>query len=851
MLAPILPQEASSDAILTSFMEGIAARGLTLYPAQEEAILDLAYGGHLILNTPTGSGKSLVASFLMYKALCERKRAFYTAPIKALASEKFFTLIHDFGAEHVGLMTGDASINSKAPLVCCTAEILAQMSLAQGAHTPVNYAILDEFHYYSDKERGMSWQLPLICLPQTTFLLMSATLGDVSFFETSLRERTQRDVHVIKTTERPVPLDFQYKEIPLHEVLSDVLKYNKAPVYVVHFTQRESVECAQTLLSVDFCTKDDKRLLRQHTSGFRFDSPFGKDMRRMIEHGIGLHHAGLLPKYRLLVEKLAQQDLLKIIVGTDTLGVGINVPIRTVVFTKLCKFDGEKTSLLSVRDFKQIGGRAGRKGYDTEGHVIVLAPEHIIENKRLEAKASGDSVKMKKLVRQKPPTKNYIPWEEKTLQKLIESPSETLVSQFAITHSMMMSVLQGYQQDPRGGYAQIVRIIERSHERPVLKQRHKRTAALLFKTLRKAGIVTVVRNSGHGSHTVLHESVQHDFSLHQSLSLFCLEALAWLDTADEMYPLHVLSLVESILENPTVILQKQIDKLRTLKMAELKAAGTEFDARIEELDKIEHPKPFSEFLYPTFNAYAEVHPWVSNFNISPKSIARDMYEQCMNFHEYIREYSLQRSEGIVLRYLNQCYKTLAQNIPDSFKNETVTDIETYLHTVIRHADSSLIESWDALLHPKEALDATVTSQRPTRAVAFSAWDPTLNFGKFVAHMRTWMHQFMHALSQKRFDDALTFVRCCEEEPYSWTEDSLSKAIQPFFEMYQHIDTTPRARKPEYTRVYPDTATPGAWIVEQTLLDKEDNNDWVLRGVVYYEDLKNPDEPCLRLMHIGI
>ena len=225
--------------------------GLELYPAQEEAILELLSDKNVILNTPTGSGKSLVAAALHFKGLAEGRRSFYTSPIKALANEKFFELCQAFGPDQVALLTGDASVNRDAPIVCCTAEILANIALREGGEAAVDYAVLDEFHYYSDRERGVAWQLPLLALPQTTFLLMSATLGDMTFFCEELTRLNGRPTAIVRSTHRPVPLEFHYSELPIHTTVSRLVEGEKAPVYLVNFTQRACHEQAQNLMSVD------------------------------------------------------------------------------------------------------------------------------------------------------------------------------------------------------------------------------------------------------------------------------------------------------------------------------------------------------------------------------------------------------------------------------------------------------------------------------------------------------------------------------------------------------------------------------------------------------------------------
>ncbi|MGI8937474.1 MAG: DEAD/DEAH box helicase, partial [Iamia sp.] len=377
------------DAVMDSFMAWVEARGLTLYPAQEEALLEIVSGSHVIVNTPTGSGKSLIAAAAHLAALAAGRRSFYTAPIKALVSEKFFELSATFGADRVGMMTGDAAVNHDAPIICCTAEVLANMALRWGRAAPADQVVMDEFHYIADPDRGWAWQVPLLELLDAQHVLMSATLGDTTRFEDDLTERTGRSVAVIRSASRPVPLVHEFRMDPLTEVLQELLSTGGAPAYVVHFTQAGAAERAQALTSLKLCTRDEKDAIAEAIGDFRFAAGFGKTLSRFVRHGVGVHHAGMLPKYRRLVERLAQAGLLKVVCGTDTLGVGINVPIRTVIFTSLSKYDGTSTRLLSAREFHQIGGRAGRAGFDTSGTVVVMAPEHVIENAKAAAKAEA------------------------------------------------------------------------------------------------------------------------------------------------------------------------------------------------------------------------------------------------------------------------------------------------------------------------------------------------------------------------------------------------------------------------------------------------------------------------------
>src|SRR5438445_2841405 len=357
----------NNDLLLGRFLEYTESKRLQLYPAQESAILELFEEKNVILNTPTGSGKSLVAAALHFKAIAQGKRSIYTCPIKALVNEKWLALCREFGPDNVGLSTGDASVNRDAPILCCTAEILANIALREGPQANVQEVIMDEFHYYADRERGVAWQIPLLTLPQARFLLMSATLGDTTFFEEELTRINGRPSVTVASKDRPVPLEYAYSEISLAQTVERLAGEGKSPVYVVHFTQLEAAQSAQDFTSINVCTREEKAVLGNALEGFKFTSPYGPEIRRWLKHGIGLHHAGLLPKYRVLVEQLTQRGLLKIVCGTDTLGAGINMPLRTVLFTRVCKFGGQKTGILSGRYFHQSSGRARARRIDDGG----------------------------------------------------------------------------------------------------------------------------------------------------------------------------------------------------------------------------------------------------------------------------------------------------------------------------------------------------------------------------------------------------------------------------------------------------------------------------------------------------
>ena len=846
LLAALPPRDqADPDTILNNFLEAMIERGLELYPAQEEAILELMSGKHVILNTPTGSGKSLVAEALHFKHMAEGRRSYYTCPIKALVSEKFFALCDQFGADNVGMMTGDFTINRDAPIICCTQEILTNMALREGAGADIDAAVLDEFHYYSDRDRGVAWQVPLLTLPQTTFLLMSATLGDCPDIERSLRERSGVEVATVRSFERPVPLDFQYSERFIHGTIDELVEAGRAPIYVVNFTQRECGEQAQNLMSATICSKEAKKQIGDALKEFRFDTGYGRELQRFVCHGVGVHHAGLLPKYRRLVEQLSQTGLLKVICGTDTLGVGVNIPIRTVLFAKLCKYDGEKVGILSVRDFKQIAGRAGRKGFDDQGYVVCQAPEYVVENKKLEEKIASGAKKRQKVVKKKPPERNFVNWEESTFRRLVEQPPEPLRSRFEVSHAMVLNLIQGGIDHDTNGYRALIDLIAASHETDHAKAQHRREAARLFKSLVQAGVVSVVRNPETGPRLVINTDLQRDFSLNHSLSLYLLDALPRLDPELETYPLDVLTLVEAILENPRPILMRQVDKLFEARLAELKAEGMEYDERMEELKKLEHPKPNREFIYDTFNSFAQKHPWVAGDHIRPKSVAREMYERYCTFNEYVSEYGVARVEGLLLRYLSDAYRTLVQNVPDEFKDEAVYDVLAFLRTTLRAVDSSLIQEWEQLRDPGSApLPDELREARRKKRLVF---DPEVNPRAFAARLRSEVHRLVRALARREFEQAALALRPLEQDP--WDAKRLEAALAPFFEEYEALRFDHQARLAEHTFV--DQTGPRQWRVRQVLLDPEDDKQWMLEGEVDLSGEVDGELPLVALTKIGV
>ena len=824
-----IPEKVDPSNLLDGFLAWTSAGNIDLYEAQEEAILEVFSGHHVILTTPTGSGKSLVATAAHFEAIARGKRCWYTAPIKALVSEKFFSLCQEFGSDNVGMITGDASINPDAPIVCCTQEILANLALRHGSDAQVDTAVMDEFHYYSDRDRGWAWQIPLMELQKTQFVLMSATLGPAEFFLNDLETRSSRSAVEVTGSARPVPLEWSYRKTTLLESIRDLIQMDRAPIYIVHFTQRAAAERAQALTSLDVLTREEKQRIREEISNFRFDSPFGKDVARFVKAGIGVHHAGLLPKYRLLVERLAQEGLLKLICGTDTLGVGVNVPIRTVLFSQLCKFDGHGTAILTVRDFQQIAGRAGRKGFDDEGFVWCQAPEHQVENLKALEKAADDPKKRRKVQRKKPPERGYAHWDEKTFERLRSGQPEILSSNFRVSHSMLLNVLDR----PGNGCAALRRILTENHDSRPQQRNHIRQAIGMYRSLVSAGIVETLDEPDTDNRLVrVNIDLQAEFDLTGALSPFVPDAVELLNRDDISYALDVLTVVESVLENPSVVLARQRDKARDELFAELKREGVDYEERLARLDEVEWPKPLKEFLYTTFDAWAVHHPWLGQENLRPKSIVRDLYERAMTFREYVNYYGIKGSEGVLLRYLTDAFKGLQKTVPDSLWTSELEDVFEWLGALVRQVDSSLLDEWERLQNP-EQLNEEIRPQ---------AFDITTQTRAFQVMIRNATFRWIQLLSRADYTGLAQEAEGDLSDP-----ERIKEVVSAYWEDFNEVTTDAEARS---SRWLVETARDQTQvIVEQIVCDPEGFNEWRLRGVVELEASREAGEAVAKLTDI--
>jgi superfamily II RNA helicase len=510
-----------------------------------------------------------------------------------------------------------------------------------------------------------------------------------------------------------------------------------------------------------------------------------------------------------------------VICGTDTLGVGINVPIRTVVFTGLAKYDGRRQRILKAREFHQIAGRAGRAGFDTAGTVVVQAPDHVVENHKALAKAGDDPKKQRKVQRKKPP-EGQVTWSEATFERLVAAEPEPLVSRMRVSHAMLLNVI-AREGDP---FESMRRLLRDNHEDRRQQLRLVRRAIGQYRALLAAGVVEAVNPAGADGRTVrLVEDLQLDFALNQPLSTYALATFEVLDPEAPTYALDVVSVVEATLEDPRPVLGAQEHKARGEAVAEMKAEGIEYEERMELLEDISWPKPLQELLEHTYEVYRQRHPWVGESALSPKSVVRDMYERAMTFGEYVAYYGLTRSEGLVLRYLGDAYRALRQTVPESIRDDELVDIIEWLGALVRQTDSSLLDEWERLSDP-EALEPFVDVAPPEPE------NITANERAFTVLVRNAMFRRVELAARQRWQ-ALADLDAEAGSPMSMQD--WRAAGEAYFAEHDSIDTGPDARGPRMLLI---DKSEKEWRVQQILGDPEGDHDWRITATV---DLPASDE----------
>lgn len=893
------------DALYEAFSSWASSTGRPLYRHQDESLIEILSGNHVIAATPTGSGKSMIALAAHFVSMAHGGRSYYTAPLKALVSEKFFDLVSLFGADNVGMVTGDVSLNADAPIICCTAEILANQSLREGPTLDADMIVMDEFHFYADPQRGWAWQVPLLELTRPQFIAMSATLGDTSVFRKQWTDRTGRPTVEITDAQRPVPLEYDYVVDTLQDTVERLLSEGRHPIYIVHFSQKDAVDTASSLMDRKLVSPEVRSQIARELSSVSFTKGFGQTLRGLLSHGIGVHHAGMLPRYRRLVERLTQQGLLPVICGTDTLGVGINVPIRTVLLTSLVKFDGSKMRHLRSREFHQIAGRAGRAGFDTVGFVRVLAPEHEVEaaHERARLTAAQEAArdereakraKKKASKKRSGPKEGQITWSRSTFERLRDAAPEALQSHFEMTHSTVLNVLGGAADAGRDPAEHLVHLALHNDDQPLPANPHIRHLADIYTSLLQAGVVehlSSARAQELGvSRLQLVADLPDDFALNQPLSPFALAAFELLDPDSPTFALDVISIVEAVLEDPRPLLYAQENQAKAAAVASMKAQGMEYDERMAALEEISWPKPLEELLSPAFSVYARSNPWVGDLELSPKSVIREMIENAMTFTELISRYDVGRSEGVILRYLSDAYRMMRQVIPEEIMTEELEAMISWLADLIRSVDSSLLDEWEAMMNGEELTEAEEVSSTVGAERAFGADESgviafTANRHAFRNAVRRALFNFVELMSR---DDVDGLERASAQaadsdglfaEAAPWTGDDWDHALERYWAEHDWIDINQgarsqalcaleeqisgedilalmsfsardnaiqRSRFEALARAVDEAPAGSVWLATQTITDPEGNMDWRIAALV---DLAASDKEKLAVLTV--
>jgi hypothetical protein len=506
----------------------------------------------------------------------------------------------------------------------------------------------------------------------------------------------------------------------------------------------------------------------------------------------------------------------------------VNVPIRTVVLNKLSKFDGEKVAILRAREFHQIAGARGRKGFDDRGRVVCQAPEHVIENRRIEQKGAKKSAK-------KRPPRDFVPWSRETFEQLVVRPPEALRSQFAVSHGVILGVLQ---RASGADYGSVIRLVNRSHESAASKARQRRRAAALFRSLVTADVVLLVPDRQRRARSArLARSPDRLRAARHALALSGRGGSGARPGLRELCARGALRGRGGAGEparDPRGADARAKDEL----IARLKAEGVEYEERMRRLEEVTHPKPEEEFLHETFRAFAQRYPWAREDDVRPKSIARDMVERYLGFRDYVAELSLARSEGLLLRYLSQVHNALVKSLPAAAKTDAVYDVIAFLRAAIAGIDTSLLDAWESLVSP-----APETTALPAAVPRF---DLAREEKLLTARVRSELLSLVRALALRDYEEAARWVH---PDPVDlWDAARFEAALAPFHAEYGGIVFTPDARRAHHTELR--TAGPRRFDVAQVLVDVNGDNLWALHGEVDLRQDRDPELPLVRLIRIG-
>jgi hypothetical protein len=442
---------SDADLELAFYDKFLLSRGLEPYPVQEQAVTAIFAGKSVLVTVPTGTGKTLMAKAALFRAVGRGERAIYTTPLRALTEEKYRELCADFGDENVGFATGDYKVNREAPIQVEVAEILWNRIVADKHVAPAEIVVMDEGHYFNDPERGYVWEQSIIGLdPRVQLVILSATVGHADRFCQWVEVTRRVPMALVESRERKVPLVHEYREEMLIDTVRDLAHGGDVPAIVFVFGREQCFEVARLLKSCRrFTTDEEKAKIDAMCDEALLPSGEAKELRPLLTHGIGVHHAGILPRYKQLVEQLALERLIKFVVSTETIAAGINLPARTVVFPSLRKFIKQQPRMITAAEYHQMAGRAGRPQFDDRGLAITLAPEQVVSDLKKELKDAAkrpayDEAKVKKTVygraRADAQRKNDLIWTPETHAELVRGEPAELRSKTKISAEQVLAI---------------------------------------------------------------------------------------------------------------------------------------------------------------------------------------------------------------------------------------------------------------------------------------------------------------------------------------------------------------------------------------------------------------------------
>ncbi len=442
----------NADIELGFYERFFFSRDLEPYPVQEKAIEKIVAGESVLVTVPTGTGKTLMAKAGIWKALARGETAIYTTPLRALTEEKYRELCDDFGADKVGFATGDYKVNPDAPVQVIVAEILWNKIYGDRVHAPADVVIMDEGHYFNDPERGHVWEQSIIGLDaRSQLVILSATVGDAEQFCNWVYSCRRVELALVQSNERKIPLYHQYRESYLIEVARDLFQKGECPTIIFTFGRELCFERARLLKSCSRFTTDEERArIAEVAEATLLDRGISKELKPLLLHGIGIHHAGILPKYKQMVERLTLERLIKFVVSTETISAGINLPAKRVIFPEMRKYIQGKARLLNSAEYHQMAGRAGRPQFDTDGVAIALAPEAVVQTIRKEMKDAQkgrftvDENKVRRTAYSRAKAEAQkdgdVTWDEEAFNRVVAGKPAPLRSQTKITAEQILAI---------------------------------------------------------------------------------------------------------------------------------------------------------------------------------------------------------------------------------------------------------------------------------------------------------------------------------------------------------------------------------------------------------------------------